>query len=213
VRGLRSAAFATVLCGAVVLAGWSFSGLTGFVSPRIEKPNSALIEDQRAASLSAKTATVSANTESVGAPQPTAIEKTGTSGADMVTTAARTTGSDQSESVVETAVAYSSQKLPAETPPMQMAAPSEPDVVHTDTGEAVRSIKTVDECVVPEICIDQYLWSLYQRTPKRGTIKVVEKRKVTVRAKHGPSPKSLPSSSTRTSRGRIRRRQKRPACH
>src|SRR5208337_5266222 len=39
----------------------------------------------------------------------------------------------------------------------------------------------VDECLVPEICIDQYLWSLYQRTPKRDTIKVVEQRKVTVK--------------------------------
>jgi hypothetical protein len=172
---LRSAALATVLCGTVVLAGWAVSGLAGFDSPRIEKPNLAPIEDQRAASLSAKT-------ESVDAPQP-AIDKTGTSDADMVTTAAGTTGSDRSESIVETAVADSSQKLPAETPPVQMATASEPDAVHTDTGEAVRSIETVDECLDPEICIDQYLWSLYQRTPKQDTIKVVEQRKVTVKKK------------------------------
>ena len=76
---LRSAALATVLCGTVVLAGWAVSGLTGFDSPRIEKPNLAPIEDQRAASLSAKTQSVSANTESVDAPQPAAIDKTGTS--------------------------------------------------------------------------------------------------------------------------------------
>jgi hypothetical protein len=101
----------------------------------------------------------------------------------MVTTAAGTTGSDRSESIVETAVADSSQKLPAETPPVQMATASEPDAVHTDTGEAVRSIETVDECLDPEICIDQYLWSLYQRTPKQDTIKVVEQRKVTVKKK------------------------------
>jgi hypothetical protein len=106
----------------------------------------------------------------VDAPQPTAIDKTGTSDADMVTTAGGITGSNLSESIVETAVAA---KLPAETPPMQVAAPSEPDAVYTDTGEAVRPIETVDECLVPEICTDQYLWSLYQRTPKRDTIKVV----------------------------------------
>ena len=100
----------------------------------------------------------------------------------MVTTAAGTTASDRSESIVETAVADPSRKLPAETPPVQMATVSVPDAVHTETG-AVRSIETVDECLVPEICIDQYLWSLYQRTPKRDTIKVVEQRKVTVKKK------------------------------
>ena len=179
---LRSAALATVLCGTAVLAGWAVSVLPGFDSPRIEKPSLVPIQDQRATSLSAKAESVSANIESVSAPQPTAIDKTGTSDADMVTTAAGTTGSDGSESIVETAVVHSSQKLPAETPPMQMA-PSEPDAAHMDTGDAVRSLETVDECLVPEICIDQYLWSLYQRTPKRDTIKVEEQRKVTVKKK------------------------------
>jgi hypothetical protein len=180
---LRSAALATGLCGTLALAGWAVSGLTGFDSPRIEKPNLAPIEDQRAASLSAKTESVSANTESVAAPQPTAIDKTGTSDADMATTAAATIGWDRSESIVETAVADSSRKLPAETPPVQTATASEPDAAHTDTGKTVRSIETVDKCLVPEICIDQYLWSLYQRTPKQDTVKVVEQRKVTVKKK------------------------------
>jgi hypothetical protein len=171
-RANRLARRVTRLCGTVALAGWAVSGLTGFDSPRIEKPNFVPIEDQRAASLSRKTESVGANTESADAPQSTPINKTDTSDAGMVTTAAGTTGSDRSESIIENAVAHSSQKLPAETPPVQMATRSEPDAVHTDTG---------DECLVPEICIDQYLWSLYQRTPKRDTIKVEEQRKVTVK--------------------------------
>ena len=158
-----------------------FPGLPVSIRLRIEKPNLAPIEDQRAASLSAKTESVSANTESVDAPQLAAINKTGTSEADMVTTAPGATGSDRSESIVETAAAHSSQKLPIETPSVQMATSSEPDAVHTDTGGAVRPPETVDECLVSEICIDQYLWSLYQRTPKRDTIKVEEQRKVTVK--------------------------------
>ena len=173
---LRSAALATVLCGTVVPAGWAVFELTSLDWPRIEKPNLALFEHQLEASLSAKTETVSANTESLDAPQPTTIDKT-------VTTVAGTTGSDRAESIVETAVADPSQKLPAQTMPVRTATASEPDSVHTDTGEAVRSIETVGECLVPEICIDQYLWSLYQRTPKRDTIKVVEQRKVTVTKK------------------------------
>ena len=35
-----------------------------------------------------------------------------------------------------------------------------------------------------EVCIDEYLWSLYQRTPKRDSIKVVEERKVHARYRH-----------------------------
>ena len=180
-RANRFARRVAQLCGTVALAGWAVSGLTGFDSPRIEKPNLAPIEDQRAASL--RTESVNANTESVDAPQPTAINKTGISDAGMVTTAAGTAGSDRSESIVETAVARSSQKLPAETPPVQMATGSEPDAAHADTGDAARPLETVDGCVVSEICIDQYLWSLYQRTPKRDTIKVEEQRKVTVKKK------------------------------
>src|SRR5262249_47723624 len=65
--------------------------------------------------------------------------------------------------------------------PGQIATASEADAVHADTGEAARSIDTVDECLVPEICIDQYLWSLYQRTPKQDTVKVAEQRKVKVK--------------------------------
>jgi hypothetical protein len=182
---LRSAALATVLCGTVVLAGGAVSELTGSDSPRIEKPNLAPGENQRAASLSAKAESVSANIGLVESPQPTAMDRTSTPDADMVTTAAGTTGSDRSESIVETAVAAPSQKLPVETPPVLMAT-TEPDVVHTDTGNAVRSIETVDECLVPEICIDQYLWSLYQRTPKRDTVKLVEQTKVTVTKKGKP---------------------------
>jgi len=180
---VRTRAPATVLCGTIVLAGGAVSGLTASHSPGIEKSNLAPIEDQRVASLNAKTEAVSANTESVDSPQPTAIGKTGTSDPDLVTPAVGTTGSDRSESLVETAVVYSARKLSAETPPMQVAAPTAHDAAHTDTGNAVRTIETVDKCLVPEICIDQYLWSLYQRTPKRDTVKVVEQRKVTVKKK------------------------------
>src|SRR5207248_7680629 len=37
--------------------------------------------------------------------------------------------------------------------------------------------------LVAEICIDRYLWALYQRTPKEDSIKVHEQRKVTVKKK------------------------------
>jgi hypothetical protein len=182
-RANRLARRVTRLCGTVALAGWAVSVFTGFESPRTEKPNFVLIEDQRPASLGAKTESVGANTESVDAPQPAAINKTGSSGAGIVTTAAGTPGLDRSESIVEDEMAPSSLKLPAETPPVQMATRSAPDAVRLDTGAAERPREVVDECLIPEICIDQYLWSLYQRTPKRDTVKVEEQRKVAVKKK------------------------------
>jgi hypothetical protein len=44
-------------------------------------------------------------------------------------------------------------------------------------------IDSVDECMVAQICIDRYLWSLYKRTQKIDTIKVPEQIKVTVKRK------------------------------
>src|SRR6266446_2096178 len=45
------------------------------------------------------------------------------------------------------------------------------------------AVDSVDECMVAEICIDRYLWSLYERTRKIDTIKVPEQTKVTVKRK------------------------------
>jgi hypothetical protein len=47
----------------------------------------------------------------------------------------------------------------------------------------VTSVEILDECLVAEICIDRYLWALYQRTPKVDIIKVHEQRKVSVKKK------------------------------
>jgi hypothetical protein len=50
------------------------------------------------------------------------------------------------------------------------------------------SVETPSECPAPEICIDDYLWALYERTPKIDTNKVVErvkvKAKVTIKKKN-----------------------------
>jgi hypothetical protein len=55
--------------------------------------------------------------------------------------------------------------------------------VPNDAKDAVDSVEILDECLVAEICIDRYLWAIYQRTPKQDTIKVHERRKVTVKKK------------------------------
>jgi hypothetical protein len=91
--------------------------------------------------------------------------------------------SDEPKSIVEAALTDSSQMLPPETPPAQVATPSTPSAAPKDTKDAVDSIEILDECLVADVCIDRYLWALYQRTPKEDTIKVQEQRKVTVKKK------------------------------
>jgi hypothetical protein len=86
---------------------------------------------------------------------------------------------DESEAAA-TASLLRSQVLPSKTPNGQTAMLSTPDPARSDTKEARDSVNAVDSCPMPEVCIDEYLWSLYQRTPKRDSIKVVEQRKVTV---------------------------------
>ena len=50
----------------------------------------------------------------------------------------------------------------------------------------VSALEASDECVLSEECIDQYLWSVYERAPKLDTIKVEEQTKTTVK-KNGKS--------------------------
>jgi hypothetical protein len=50
----------------------------------------------------------------------------------------------------------------------------------------VSPLKASDECALIEVCIDQYLWSVYERAPKVDTIKVEEQIKTTVK-KNGKS--------------------------
>jgi hypothetical protein len=44
-------------------------------------------------------------------------------------------------------------------------------------------VDRVDECMVAQVCIDRYLWSLYERTRKIDTIRVPEQIRVTVKRK------------------------------
>jgi type III secretion system FlhB-like substrate exporter len=170
---------AAPLCGTVVLA-W----LAGFGSAGIQNTGAVPIEDRRAPSLTA-------DAELADAPQVIAMGDAAVVNDDVVTAAKSVTrtatdttvASDQPKSIVEAALPDSSQMLPPETPRVQVATASTPDPVANDAREAVSSIEILDECLVVDVCIDGFLWALYQRTPKEDTIKVQERRKVTVKRK------------------------------
>jgi hypothetical protein len=76
---------------------------------------------------------------------------------------------------------------PSEPAPAQVAIgnPSdvEPGSKPGDADAAKASIDVGDECLILDICIDRYLWALYQRAPKEDSIKTVEWRSVEVERK------------------------------
>ena len=118
-----------------------------------------------------------------------------------------------SAETLEESLPNPSQALALETRPVQIATVSVDDVVHGDFNgvvsseslpdgshalaletpadgkEAVTSTETLDECLTPEVCVDQYLWSVYRRAPKQDTVKMVERRKVTIKV--GGKPRAI----------------------
>jgi hypothetical protein len=65
--------------------------------------------------------------------------------------------------------------IPAGSP--TAVSPSETSVIDPD------EIDRVDECLDAQVCIDRYLWSLYERTRKIDTVRVPETVKVAVKRK------------------------------
>ena len=84
------------------------------------------------------------------------------------------------ELVLDGALLSPNGAVPPETSPEQLAFPGS---AAPQPNEAVRSVESADDCLSVETCIDQYLWSVYQRTPKFGTVKVSDSIKVTVTKK------------------------------
>jgi hypothetical protein len=58
------------------------------------------------------------------------------------------------------------------------------------------SVGTPSECAASEMCIDEYLWKLYERTPKIDTNKVVEQVKVEAKVTIKKKNKSLTIAKT-----------------
>jgi hypothetical protein len=164
----------------VVLAGWAVAWLAGFGSAVIENTSAAPTLDHSARSLAA-------DARHTDAPQATG--NTATDNAEMTTTAQSATGtatdttagSDEPQSTIAAGSNDRSQPVPPMTPPVQAATASPADMMPKDAGKNANSVEIVDECLVIEICIDRYLWTLYQRAPKEDSIKVEERRKVTVK--------------------------------
>jgi hypothetical protein len=194
----RYALVTTALCGTIGLGCWVVASLAGFGSTGIENAGTMSAGTVSAGTVSAGTVAIedhrsppSLSAEVVDAPQPTHLGNVAVASADVTTvaelvaaTAADTTAaSKEPKPIVVAALPDASQALPPETPPVQVATPNTPDPAPNDARDPVNTIEVLDECLVAEICIDRFLWALYERAPKEDTIKVHEQRKVTVKKK------------------------------
>jgi len=97
---------------------------------------------------------------------------------------------DQQQAIVVTALTDPSEVLAQEVSSVQVAtapnvAVAPADDLLQDAAAAAGRLEIDGECLVAEACIDQFLWALYERTPKLDTIKEREQRKVSVRNKKG----------------------------
>jgi hypothetical protein len=168
----RFATGAAVLCRTAVLAGWVVAWLVGFGSAGLENTDAAPIADRRAISLSA-------DSEPADASQATTVTNAAVDAA-AVTAIEPVTGSERPESILEVALTNSSQTPALETPSVQ-ATTTGPDPVEKESKDSVGILEIREECLAVDICIDGFLFALYQRTPKEDTIRVPELRKVTIR--------------------------------
>jgi hypothetical protein len=201
---VRPRQFALVLlCGTVTLAGWCAARLGGGVEWS-DLENTATPIWNRGATRDGTTS--SADGEGVGAPLARAMASVAavvTSHLKLPEPAVASAAVPAAAATVDPAhretafvlAGVSAAEAPVVETPLLDSRPTPPktlvrlvslfrgDPAKEDPQPAARPVETLDECLVVEICIDEYLWSLYERTPKVDTNKVTEKIKTTVKTK------------------------------
>jgi hypothetical protein len=199
----RPRPFALVLlCGTVTLAGWYAARLGGFewlehtAAPIWNRvaTRDATTSSADAARVGASLARAMASVAAVAASHVKLPEPVGASAAVPAADAA-TGDPAPGETGFVLAGASEAPAVEAGLPESQPPPPPQtrgrlvslfrPEPENEDPQPAARPIETLDECLVIDICIDEYLWSLYERTPKVDTNKVTEKIKATVKTKKG----------------------------
>src|SRR6202050_5550258 len=174
----------SALCQEVAIPASVLVWIVAFGSAGIDNTGAAPIVERPAPSVAAIANSAVAKLADKLPPISLAAADAGAAGRPVTETAAAeaTPASHQPEPIVTAALTDTSEMLPPETSPEQVAkspAAREPGGAHP----AVDSTEVLDECFVVDTCIDRYLWVLYQRTPKEDAVKTQERRKVTVRKK------------------------------
>jgi hypothetical protein len=201
VKRLRRLAVLAALCGTVALAGWVGAGLAGLGSLGVESTGApikvtsataraehidATALDEHGVSVADIASGGAALSDPPPMPQPAAVP---VAIASLSTPDPERNEAKEAAGSVEVAdrgsgnaaLSNSPPTLQPATPPVLFAAVS-PTPVQNAARPAVSS-EALDACPEPDVCIDQYLWSLYERTPKVDTVKVEERIKVKVKNK------------------------------
>jgi len=161
-------------------------------------PRAATIEDGIAltADIAAAVAAAPAPTITETVPEPPAIKLASADPALILPT--ETPPAPQISPEPELVVSETSPVAPPATVKLASADPTEivtmdelsPAAIATGPIKPVSkasppadTVAVLDECFVMDACIDRYLWALYQRTAKEDSIKVQERRAVTVKRK------------------------------
>ncbi len=197
----RSATLAAAVYPAAVIAGWAFVSLAGISSPRIETAAAAHVVDRLAPALAASAQLATApQTSAAVAPPTKAAQAMATSYAVPDTPEVAAAAELVAMPLTVTKLVPDAAPAEAEPRPFVLAALTDPievlppeiaaapaagtaDATPRDAATTPDRIELVGECMVAEACIDQFLWTLYQRTPKEDTIKEKEQRKVTIKRK------------------------------
>lgn len=91
---------------------------------------------------------------------------------------------DEAVPSADVAATDTAEPEPDEAPaPRPLVSLFRPAPVDEDVKPVARLVETPNECLVAEICIDDYLWSFYERTPKVDTNKVKTRVKALVKKK------------------------------
>jgi hypothetical protein len=186
----RSVTVAAAFYPAVVIAGWALVSLAGIGSPRIETSAAAHVVDRLAPSLTANAdVTAAVQATAVATPQTTMMGYAAAGNSDFATAA-----EFLAKPVTETEPAAEATVVPVGPQPFVLASADPAEILSPaqvsantanaqpqDPAKSAGRIEIIGECLVVEPCIDQYLFALYERTPKEDTIKETEKRKVEVK--------------------------------
>ena len=205
----RVAITAAALFGMVILVGGVIAAVAGFEMGEASVSNADAVSAATAVTAITKAALPDGSQRSAAETVPAQLAAV--SASDL----AHTKEAVSSAGTLDESLPDSLQTLERETPPVQVATASTSDLVDSDAKEAVGSTatldellpdrsralapetpsdakevessnKTPDECLEREVCMDQYLWSVYQRAPKEDAIKVIQRRKVIVKTDGKP---------------------------
>ncbi|MDP1585044.1 MAG: D-alanyl-D-alanine carboxypeptidase family protein [Bradyrhizobium sp.] len=196
----RSTTVAAACYPAVVIAAWAVVNLGGMGSPHINTATAADVVERLAPTLTASVELAAPPQASATVAPPTkaphtiaasyAVPETPevAAAAELVAmplAAAKPVPEATSAETEPRPIVLAALTDPVEILPAEIPAPdaSTADAPSQDAARTAERIELVGECLVAEACIDQFLWALYQRTPKEDTIKERERRKVTVKRK------------------------------